>query len=224
MKQFISSPKFITITIALLALIFIPLTIIELQSAQIVKQNAESIEWYANYSASSACATDNSGANISATFTNTETPSTSTAMNVIATDEQTGKSVNMGSITGGQTKTATIVTGEASLKAGTVKFALTWTDGASGTDSDTANYNAVNNCIAYPTPTPTAKPTPTPTVLPGTPTPTICPTLAPVQNVQIICPNCELSPTPTPNPYPSEAPTTAPSPTPTPYSSGYNSP
>lgn len=211
MKQFITSPKFITITIALIALIFIPLTLIEVQSQQTIKQNAESIEWEANESASSACASNNSGAIIAVTFTNSESPSTSTAMNVVATDQQTGKSVNMGSITGGQTKTSTIATGLDTLKAGTVTFALTWTNGASGSDSFTANYNAVNNCIVAPTPTPT----PTPTVLPGTPTPTICPTLAPVQNIQIICPNCQLTPTPTPDPYPS------PTPEPSPTSSAY---
>jgi hypothetical protein len=209
-RKFISSPKFVTITIALLALIFIPLTLIEVQSQQTSKQHADTIEWYADESASSACATDNSGAIISATFTNSESPSSSTAMNVVATDQQTGKSVNMGSIAGGQTKTSTIATGKDSLNAGTVTFGLTWTDGHSGTDSFTATYKAVYDCIVTPTPTPT----PTPTVPPGIPTPTICPTLGPVQDIQIVCPNCQLTPTPSP----------VPSITPTPTSSSYYSP
>jgi hypothetical protein len=199
MKSTLRSPKFITITVAFLALIIIPLTLIEAQSKQNLLQNAESILWYTNQSASTACATNGSGADISVTFTNTETPSSSTAMNVIATDEQTGKSVNMGSITGGNTKTSTIATGKTSLQAGTVSFALSWTDGQSGTDSRTATYNAVSQCIPTPTPTPKPTATPTPTPMPSnqpTPTPTICPTLAPVQNVRIICPNCQLSPTP----------------------------
>ena len=193
MKKLLTSPKFITITIAVLALIVVPLTLIEVQSQQSIQQNAETILWTTTQSASTQCATDGSGAVIAVTFTNTEAPSSSTAMNVKATDQQTGESVNMGSIKGGTSKTSNIATNESSLQAGTVTFALSWTDGHSGTDSRTATYKAVSQCLAQPTPTPT----PTPTTPPGQPTPTICPTLAPVENVHITCPNCQLSPTPT---------------------------
>src|ERR1700733_15848209 len=106
-KGLLTSPKFITISLALIALIAIPLTLIEVQSQQSIKQNAESILWVTNQSASTACAADGSGAVITVTFTNSESPSSSTAMNVVATDQQTGKSVNMGSIAGGVTKTST---------------------------------------------------------------------------------------------------------------------
>jgi hypothetical protein len=200
-KEILTSPKFITITVAILALVIIPLTLIEVQSQQSLRQNAETILWAVTQSASTACATDGSGINITVTFTNTETPSSSTTMNVTAKDQQTGKSVNMGSIKGGVTKTSTIATGKTTLNAGTVTFALSWTDGHSGTDSRTANYSAVSKCV-QPTPTPTYPPTPTPTVPPGQPTPTICPTLGPVQNVHIDCPNCKVSPSPSPNPSP----------------------
>lgn len=194
MKHLLKSPKFIFFTLAILAIVVIPLTLIEAQSRQNLEQNAEGIFWVANESASAACSPDGSGADIGVTFTNSETPNSSTEMNVTATDEQTGKSIAMGSISGGQTKTSTIATGKTSLNAGTVKFALSWTDGHSGTDSTTANYTAVKQCVAQPTPTPTSTtPTQTPTPLPsGAPTPTICPTLQPVQNVKIICPNCQL--------------------------------
>jgi hypothetical protein len=74
-------------------------------------------------------------------------------MNVIAKDLQTGKSVNLGSIKGGQTKTGPIETGRTTLSGGTVDFALTWTDGHNGADSRSASYKAVSNCIS-PTPTP----------------------------------------------------------------------
>lgn len=190
MKQLLTSPKFITITLALIALFVIPLTLIEIQSQQNLKQNAETIMWVTNQSASTACDTNGNGANISVTFTNSEPPSSSTAMTIKATDQQTGDTVNMGSIQGGTTKTSTIETGKTSLKAGTVNFALSWTDGHSGTDTRTASYKAVSQCIQQPTPTPT------PTTPPGSPTPTICPTLGPVKNVHIDCPNCQLSPTP----------------------------
>lgn len=204
-RQILTSPKFISLTLAVIALIAIPITLIEVQSRQNLEQNAESIYWVTDESASTACATDGSGADIAASFTNSESPSSSTAMNVTVTDQQTGKSVNMGAIQGGATKTVIIETGKTSLNAGQVTFALSWTDGHSGTDSKTANYSAVSYCNPKPTPTPTPKPYPTPTLAPketptstpkptptGVPTPTICPTLAPVQNVKIICPNCQL--------------------------------
>lgn len=205
MKPLLRSPKLISLTLAVIALIAIPLTLIEVQSHQNLEQNAESIFWVTDESASTACASDGSGADIAASFTNSESPSSSTAMNVVVTDEQTGKSVNMGSIQGGATKTVIIETGKTSLNAGTVTFALSWTDGRSGTDSKTASYNSVSYCYPKPTPTPTYKPAPTPTLAPKEtptptltpsptqiPTPTICPTLQPVQNVKIICPNCQL--------------------------------
>jgi hypothetical protein len=196
-KEIITSPKFIIVTIAIIALIVVPLTLIEIQSQQSLRQNAESIMWLTTQSASTTCAADGSGANIAATFINTEPRSTSTDMNVIVHDQQTGMSANMGSIQGGDTKTVTIKTGRATLSAGSVIFALSWTDGHSGTDTRTASYNAVKYCV-QPTPTPTNKPSPTPTTPPGQPTPTICPTLGPVKNVHIDCPNCKVSPSPSP--------------------------
>ncbi len=50
------------------------------------------------------------------------------------------------------------------------------------------------------TPTPTNTPTPTETPVPSetpSPTPSICPTPGAVTNVKIVCPNCNLTPTPT---------------------------
>jgi hypothetical protein len=196
-RQLFLTPKFITITIAIIALIVIPFTLIQLQKQQSLSQNAETIMWLTTQSASSSCANDGSGANIAATFINTEPLSSSTAMNVTVHDGQTGMSKTMGSITGGDSKTVVIQTGKSALLAGTVTFALTWTDGHSGSDSRTANYKAVSQC-AQPTPNPTQEPTPSPTLPPGVPTPTICPTLGPVQNVHIDCPNCKLTPSPSP--------------------------
>lgn len=200
MKEILGSPKFIAITLAVIALIVIPITLIEVQSQQNNQQNAETILWETTQSASTQCAADGSGAVISVSFTNSESRSSSTAMTVVAKDQQTGKSVNMGSIQGGDTKTEAIETGQTTLNAGSVTFSLSWTNGQSGTDSRTASYKAVNSCTPTPTATPKPKPTPTPTTPPGSPTPTICPTLGPVKEVHIICPNCQLSPSPSPIP------------------------
>lgn len=196
----ISTSKVLLVASFLVALVVIPVGVIQLQQQQELRQRAEgeiSVQWLTSQSASTSCPTGGSGAVISVSFTNTEPNQPSMAMNVTALDEQTNKSVNLGSIAGGQTKTGQIQTGKTALNAGTVKFSLSWTDGHSGTDSRTADYKAVGNCQpptptpsptpAGPTPTGTRTPTPTPT---KTPTPTICPTLGPVQNVHIDCPNC----------------------------------
>lgn len=184
------------IAIAILAIFVIPLTLIQVQSQQNIQQQADEIQWYTDQSASTSCPTDGSGVEIKATFSNTEPRKTSTDMDVIVKDQQTGKSVDMGTVRGGETKTVTIKTGKATLNAGSVTFSLTWTDGHRGVDSRTASYKAVSKCSTpTATPTPTKKPTPTitPTKVPSdvpTPTPTICPTLGPVKNVTIECPNC----------------------------------
>ena len=183
-------------TIAVLAIVVIPLTIMQVQSQQDIRQHADTALWYTTQAATTSCATDGSGVQIAATFANTESNQASLAMEVVAKDTQTGKSVDMGTIKGGSTKTVIIATGKTSLNAGTVNFALSWADGHQGTDSRTANYQAVSKCVqptATPSPTPTLAPSPSvsPTTVPsGQPTPTVCPTLPPVKNVKIDCPNC----------------------------------
>lgn len=187
----------------LTALVGIPVAVIQLQQQQELRQRAEEPEvgvtWETNQSASTSCPTDGGGAVINVSFTNREPNRASLAMDVLVTDQQSGKSTNLGSIAGGQTKTGQIKTGRTTLNAGSVRFNLTWSDGRPGVDSRTASYKAVTNCQP-PTATPTKTPTPTevtptltktPTPTPTkTPTPTICPTLGPVQNVRIECPNC----------------------------------
>lgn len=188
------------------ALIGTPLAIFQLQQQQEIRQRADtSIAWDVSQTAATICPPYGTGANINVTFNNEEDDRSSLSMNVIATDKQTGKFVNLGSIRGGQTKSGVIQTGRATLSANSVTFALKWTDGRSGIDSKTASYKAISNCYAAPTPTPTKPystpypptptvtpyyPTPSPTYPPAYPSPTICPTLGPVQNVRIDCPNC----------------------------------
>lgn len=190
-KSFFTSSKLIMTAIAFLALVVIPLTIIQVQNSQDIRQRAdEGVLWDTNQSATTTCPTNGSGVEISATFSNTEPNKSSLSMDVVVKDQQTGQSVNMGTIKGGETKKSIIQTGKTTLNSGSVTFTLKWTDGHSGVDTRTANYKAVSSCIPKPTPTipqPTA--TQTPTGQP-TPTPTICPTLGPVKNVKIECPNC----------------------------------
>ncbi len=174
------------------------LTLNQIQQQQQQRSNADTVQWYTSQSATSVCGPD-ATAVITATFTNTET-SSSMGMNVVVKDNQTGKSVNMGTVAAKQTKSASIDTGKSSLNSGQVTFNLTWSSGQSGSDSRTAPYPAVSKCVAptnTPTPTPKNTPTPTPTPKPNstpTPTPTACPTPGTVKNIQIKCPYC--SPTP----------------------------
>lgn len=87
-------------------------------------------------------------------FENTEPNQDKYSMDVKATDLQTGKSVDLGTVKAGETKTGQIITGETQLDDGQVRFDLTWSDGRSGTDRRNVAYDALA-CQAQPTPTPT---------------------------------------------------------------------
>jgi hypothetical protein len=202
--------KSLTIAALVAVAIIIPVTVVQVLQQQDIRQRADEVTWATSQSASSKCPTNTGGAQITVTFSNTEPRQSSTSMDVVAKDLQTGKSVDLGSIPGGEVKSDVISTGKETLNAGTVEFALTWTNGRSGTDKRSATYKAVTNCNP-PTPTPSnIPPTPTPSVTPSvtptpsstptppatpspssTPTPTVCPTLGPVTNVRIDCPNCK---------------------------------
>jgi len=123
-------------------------------------------QWKVDLSASASCPASGGSAVITFSFTNTD-PSFG-PMNVVVKDNQTGKSVNLGSVSPGQTKTGQIDTGITSLKNGTVSFKLT----AKGTsDTRTASYSAVQ-CSH------------------SSPTPSVCPSAGTVNNVTITCLNC----------------------------------
>ncbi len=196
--MFKTVPKVWTALFIIAALVIIPVTVLQIQQQQEIRQHAESVLWNVGQSASTSCPIPGNGVDIKVTFSNSEPNQSSTAMTVTATDQQTGKTVDFGSIKGGQTVNETIHTGRSTLNAGTVLFKFKWTDGHFGSDTSSASYQAVRNCIAptsTPTPEVTLTPTITPTIPPGvtpstTPTPTICPTLGPVKNVHIECPNC----------------------------------
>ena len=215
MKFTLSTRALIGVLFIIAALVGTPLAIYQLQQQQEIRQRADTtLAWATNQTASAVCPTSGTGVNINVSFTNTEPDRSSLSMDVIAKDRQTGKSVTLGSIRGGQTKSGVILTGKQSVNGGTVDFALKWSDGHYGTDSRSATYKSVSGCyppaptitapkypspsVTYPSTTPpysTPKPSTKPSLSPYPstpygPTPTICPSLGPVQNVRIDCPNC----------------------------------
>src|SRR5450631_157182 len=115
MLKIISSPKFIMVTLAILGLIVIPLTIIQAQSQQNTQQRADEIAWQTDQSAVTSCPSGTDGAIITVQFNNTEPNQASLSMDVTAKDQQTGASVNMGSIAGGSNKSSVIHTGKTNL-------------------------------------------------------------------------------------------------------------
>lgn len=95
--------------------------------------------WSTAQSASAFCTGGQTSIGVS--FTNKES---SRGIDVVATDLQSGASVNLGSVAPGATATGTINTGWTVLSSGTVRFHLTWSDGSSGSDSRTAGYGGVD--------------------------------------------------------------------------------
>ena len=95
--------------------------------------------WNFTASASTTCAS--AQAEISVTVKNTEK---TLSITVTATDTQTGHSVVLGPVAAGSTVSGTITTGRPSLKAGSVTFHMTWTNGKPGQMDSTRSYKAIN--------------------------------------------------------------------------------
>lgn len=155
----------------------LPVTVLFLGNRQDIRQNASTITpsvspfWSTNISASSSCPANSSTGIIAYSFKNTDTYT----MTVTVKDLQTGKSVDLGQVAPGQTKSGQIDTGLTTLQKGTVQFLLSAPN--HGNDVQTATYNAQQCHPPTSTPTPTPKPTltPTPTLVPSsTPTPPVC--------------------------------------------------
>lgn len=133
---------FVLLVILLLG---IPLTLYQAQIQQIIKQFA----WQTNQTASALCSPNSQKIVISVQFTNRED---SRSINVVARDIQTGKTVDMGVVKSGETKTSEIVTDNRAVRAGSVIFTLTSVEGTPSTDSFTANYQAIGACSQSETP------------------------------------------------------------------------
>lgn len=154
---------------------------------------AQALAWCTEQSASVSCV---NGADIHVSFSNTETDKNN-AMNVVAKDEQTGQSTDLGKIEAQETKSGDIATGRSTINSGNVTFYLTWSNGQSGSDTRSEGYSSVT-CEM---PTPSETPSPTPPCDSMTPTPTETPTPS-------------VTPTETPIETPTATPTAGPTPTP----------
>lgn len=93
--------------------------------------------WSTQQSAFAACV--DGQVIITVAFNNTDKK----AMDVVATDEQTGLSVGLGTVPAGDSASDTIHTGLSSVGDGKVSFLLAWSDGKKGTDTVYAKYTGV---------------------------------------------------------------------------------
>ncbi len=108
------------------------------------------LAWHTDQTAESVCIDGEVYIKIS--FTNTEAEGSGLSMDVVATDIQTGASVDLGTVEPGETKPGQIATGVNSLiRDGTVRFDLRWSDGHPGLDTRRADYSAIT-CKSSPTP------------------------------------------------------------------------
>gem|GEM_PF-1105006 len=163
MKHFYKRKKLFLLGIVLLLYAFVitPLLVFNLQKQQDPRGRAAEtdelasagVTWATQQSAQGLCS-ETGEAQVGVSFINTED---NRSMNVTALDQNSGKSVNVGTVGPNETKTGTIAMGKTSITGGTVKFSLAWTDAPNQTDSRTANYNAIT-CTPPVTPTP-AQPT-----------------------------------------------------------------
>lgn len=192
-EQKISKKFVLVFLLAAILLGGIPLALSQIQKQQTLTSKAWSTSQFAN-----AVCTSSGIVIINVRFINEEA---SRGMIVKAVDNQSGKSISLGTIGATKTKTGEIDTGRTSLNSGQVTFELAWADSPNLTDSRTAGYSAVAECVSPTlTPTPTVvTTTPTTTASPSagpSPTITVCPTPGTVKNVKIQCPYCTPSPSP----------------------------
>jgi hypothetical protein len=120
-------------------LVFVPILMINLKNKQETRGRAESTQTQTTFSAIAACSYSG---NVLLGYTITNTDSTRT-MNVIATDQNTGKSVTIGNVGSNITKTGTIEINSSSISSGNVVFSYTWSSYPSQTKTVTAPYTAL---------------------------------------------------------------------------------
>ncbi len=142
-----SSQKVFLLALLGILLVGLPLTVLMLQQQQIFKPFA----WYTSQTATAGCSPSTNKASIQVNFTNSESTK---AMDVVAKDIQTGKSVDLGTVKAKQTVSNTIETDTNTLKAGSILFTLKWTDGSSGIDTRSAQYDALAECATEEAPPP----------------------------------------------------------------------
>src|SRR5260221_628228 len=94
----------------------------QIRKSQELRNHAQSVTWYTAQSVNTVCNT-NGTISITVSFTNAEA---TRSMIVSAKDTQSGKSINLGTIDPGKTKTGQIDTGMSVANAGTIEFKLAW--------------------------------------------------------------------------------------------------
>ncbi|HLB51885.1 hypothetical protein A3F07_01940 [candidate division WWE3 bacterium RIFCSPHIGHO2_12_FULL_38_15] len=101
----------------------------------VVSYPASVYAWENDDHSSAIC--DGEWAKVRVTFKNLE----SKAMNVVAFDENTGKSVDLGQINPGETKVGIIDLGIHNTEAGRIRFEMTWSSGEEGSDIEYSRHS-----------------------------------------------------------------------------------
>jgi len=208
------NPKIFALFAVLILFAAIPVTVLFTRNQVQFQQQA----WSTTQSAKSICIAQ--AASIKVTFSNTESRR---GMKVTVKDVQTNKSVDLGTVNAGETKTGTIDTEFSKLNKGSVIFFLNWATPPTGSDTRSANYDSIN-CVS-PTPTPTPSGCSFQKICPScgpirdeknkrdqditscllpcrlilvcpsvTPTPSVCKPPEPVKDIDVSCPNCSNQP------------------------------
>lgn len=148
---------------------------------------------YAWSTAQSACAkcTDQGRAVIEVEFRNTEPQGQHNAMNVVARDNASGKTANLGTVNPGESKKGYIDVG-ISAPNDTVTFELTWSDGRHGTDTRRANYISVT--CEQPSPSVSPSVSLSPSMSPSA-SPSMSPSMSPSASPNV-SPSTSASPSP----------------------------
>lgn len=153
MKRFKDRQKVISLTIVGIAyaLIVLPLIVSNLQKQQALKSKADITQETIvpeldsaaiNQNAQSLCLTSGN-IEIGVSYTNTDTTK---SVNVTASDAVSGKTIDLGTIEAGETKTGTINVDKSTINAGTITYTVAYTETPTQTQQKTANYSA-KTCV-----------------------------------------------------------------------------
>lgn len=147
MKRFKDRRKVISLTIVGIAysLIVLPLVINNLNQQQDVRSRADYVQSSNTQELSGTVVVQSSQAlctaaglvELGVSYTNTNT---TRSVEVTATDQTTGQSISLGTVSPEETKTGTIDLGTNSIANGTVKFTVAYTDNPNQKEEKTATY------------------------------------------------------------------------------------
>ena len=98
--------------------------------------------WQEEHSASAVC--DGENVKVEVSFKNKESGGAEKCMSVVAEDQESGNSVNLGNVNPGETKTGTINLNTSATDGGKVIFELEWCSDSHGTDSRESTYSTLD--------------------------------------------------------------------------------